>query len=130
MAGNRTSISAGIIVGKLLAEDPDVSSMVTTVFPVAVAKAKLPYVGYRCRETEVTAVKAPGAPDTVLMEVPCFAAQYMESVRLAEAVRAALDFRQAETEGIRMRKCMFAGREEIYEHEAYVQVLLFRVDIR
>lgn len=130
MAGNKTSISSGIIVGKILMEDPEVSSMVTKVFPVVVDEATLPYVAYRCVATEVTDTKCSGSPDTAVIEVGCFAATYGESVRLAESVRAALDMKTAEADGIRMRKSQFSGRKEGSEGDAYVQNLVFRVDIR
>lgn len=129
MAGNKTSISAGLIIGKILSEDVTVSSMATKVFPVVVDEAKLPYVVYRCAKTEVMPIKGLGAPDEAMIEVLCMAEDYGGSVELAEAVRNALDFRAAEIPGLRMRKSSFAGREELYENDAYIQALLFRVQI-
>ena len=70
----------------------------------------------------------PGA-DTVTMEVVCYTAQYAEGVELAEAARAALDYRQGELDGIRMRSCILVDSEEGYEDDAYVQQLVFQVKI-
>ncbi len=129
MGVNRTSLSAGVIIGKILAEDPEISSKVTKVFPVGVNEATLPYVIYRCCKAEVMPVKSPGAPDNTNIEVMCLAESYGESVELAEAVRAALDFRKGEHNGLKMRKCSFVDREETYDSNAFIQALLFSVQI-
>ena len=70
----------------------------------------------------------PGA-DTVTMEVFCYAAQYADSVELAEAVRAALDYSKGERAGLTMRSCTLVDSEELYEDDAFVQQLLFAVKI-
>lgn len=128
--GNKTSISSGLVVYKLLSEDREVSGMVTKIFPVATDKAECPYVVFRAKESEQQRVKNPIKPDdTVLLEVCCCAKEYEESVALAEAVRGALDRRRGETEGVTMRSCLFTDREETYEDDAYVQVLTFEIKV-
>ena len=43
----KTSISAGLIIGDILANDPAVKAIATEVFPVVTDEAALPYVSFR-----------------------------------------------------------------------------------
>ena len=110
--------------------DADVSRIAKKVFPVVTDKAELPYVAYRRSRLEhnPTKTRMPGA-DTVQIDVNCYAATYQESIELAEAVRAALDYAQGENDGLVMRSCTLADGEELYEDDAYIQCLTFRVQI-
>lgn len=63
------------------------------------------------------------------IEVACYAASYSDSVELAEAVRAALDRRQAEAEGLHMRCCTLIDSSEDYYDDAYIQTLVFDVKV-
>lgn len=130
MAVPKTSLSVGAIVRDILINDADVSSRVTKVFPVVTEKANLPYIAYRRSRTEHNPTKAknPGA-DTVQLDLLCFTATYGDGIELAEAVRAALDYKQAEKDGLVMRSCTFAGGEEYYEDDAYVQELSFKINV-
>lgn len=130
MAVPKTSLSVGAIVRDILMNDADVSSRVTKVFPVVTEKANLPYIAYRRSRTEHNPTKAknPGA-DTVQLDLLCFTATYGDGIELAEAVRAALDYKQAEKDGLVMRSCTFAGGEEYYEDDAYVQELSFKINV-
>lgn len=100
------------------------------IFPIVIDKAQLPYILYRRAALEHNPTKAglPGA-DTVTMEVVCYTAQYAEGVELAESVRAALDYSQGESAGVRMRSCMLTDSEEGYEDDAFMQQLVFQVKI-
>ena len=126
----KTSLSAGAIIRDILVHDADVMAIAKKVFPVVTDKAELPYVAYRRSRLEhnTTKAKNPGA-DTVQIDINCYAATYQESVELAEAVRAALDYSQGEKDGLVMRSCTLADGEEIYENDAFVQCLTFRVQI-
>ena len=126
----QTSLNAGVIIRDILINDADVSRIATKVFPVETDKATLPYVAYRRSRLEHNPTKAknPGA-DTVQIDINCYAATYQESVELAEAVRAALDYAQGEKDGLVMRSCILADGEELYEDDAYVQSLTFKVQI-
>lgn len=126
----QTSLNAGVIIRDILINDADVSRIATKVFPVVTDKATLPYVAYRRSRLEHNPTKAknPGA-DTVQIDINCYAATYQESVELAEAVRAALDYAQGEKDGLVMRSCILADGEELYEDDAYVQSLTFKVQI-
>lgn len=128
MAVNKTSLSAGEIIRAVLTSDETVMGIVTKVFPVATDEARLPYVMYRRANIEQVPSKGLGA-DTVGIEVTCYTEQYTQGVELAEAVRAALDGKQAEIDGLRMRSCVLTDSEEAWEDDAYVQQLVFTIKI-
>lgn len=128
----RTSLSAGVIVREVLLGDAGVSAITGTVVPVfsPTEPLTLPYVVYRRTKLSVRSVRqcAVGA-EGVEMEVCCYAASYSESVELAEAVRHALDHRQATAEGLTMRGCTLTDSSEEEGGDAYVQVLVFDVRV-
>lgn len=128
MAANKTSLSSGEIIRAVLTSDETVMGIVTKVFPVVTDEAKLPYVMYRRAHMEQVPTKGIGA-DTVGVEVTCYAEQYTQSVELAEAVRAALDGKQASIDGLSMRSCHLTDSEEAWEDDAYVQQLIFTIKI-
>ncbi len=125
-----TSLSAGRIICNMLLNDPNVSKHTEKIFPVATDKAILPYILYRRAALDHNPTKAgmPGA-DTVQIEVVCYTAQYIEGVELAEAVRAALDYKKGEKEGLVMRSCTLVDSDEGYEDDAFVQSLVFNIKI-
>ncbi len=124
-----TSISAGLIIGAILTEDPSISAMATQVFPVVTDEADLPYISYRVLKMENTPVKGMQTSDMLLMEVNCFSGTYAGSVGLAECVRNALDGKQRSYDNITMRSCSFEDREETWQDDAYVQRLIFMIKI-
>ncbi len=126
----KSSLSAGAIIRSILLSDKDVKKRTNKVFPIAIDNAQLPYILYRRAALQHNPTKArmPGA-DTVTMEVVCYTAKYAEGVELAEAVRAALDYKQGELDGVQMRSCTLADSEEGYEDDAYLQQLVFQVKI-
>lgn len=130
MAVNRTSLSAGEVIRAVLLEDAGVAARTNKVFPVATDSAELPYILYRRAELKPNPQKSgqPGA-DEIQMEVTCFTGRYGEGVELAEAVRAALDFTQAEQGGLVLRSCYLADSEETYQDDAFVQMLVFSIKI-
>lgn len=131
MATNKTSISLGLMVYRLLSESPAVGGMATKVFPVAASQeARLPYVVFRTVRTEQRGVSPVAkANDTAEVEVLVCAADYEEGVRLAEDVRGTLDNKTATAEGLTMRSCMMTDRSETWEDDAYVQLLTFTLRI-
>lgn len=129
MGANKTSLSAGEIIREILSSDPEVAARTNKIFPVAVDNADLPYVLYRRVQLEQVPVKDRRGADTVGIEVMCYTSQYTEGVELAEAVRAALDGRQAALDGLRMRSCFLSDSEEAWQDDAYVQQLIFTVKI-
>lgn len=130
MAANKTSLSAGSIIRDMLLRDHEVAKHTKKVFPVATDTAVLPYILYRRTSIEQNPTKAgyPGA-DTVTIEVICYTEKYGEGVELAEAVRAALDGKQGEKDGLVMRSCVLTDSEEGYDSDAYAQQLVFNVKI-
>lgn len=129
MGVNKTSLSAGEIIREILSTDPEVAARTNKIFPVAVDNADLPYVLYRRVQLEQVPVKDRRGADTVGIEIMCYTAQYTQGVELAEAVRAALDGRQVELDGLRMRSCFLSDSEEAWQDDAYVQQLIFTVKI-
>lgn len=130
MAANKTSLSAGSIIRDMLLQDHEVAKHTKKVFPVATDTAVLPYILYRRASIEQNPTKAgyPGA-DTVAIEVICYTEKYSEGVELAEAVRAALDGKQSEKDGLVMRSCVLTDSEEGYDSDAYAQQLVFNIKI-
>lgn len=129
MAVNKTSLSVGEIIYDVLTNDAEVMARANKVFPVVTDKATLPYVAYRRSRLEHNPVKGTQGADTVQIDVLCFAAKYYEGVELAEAVRQALDGKQATKDTLIMRSCTIAGGEEYYENDAYIQELSFIIKV-
>lgn len=127
MAVNKSSLSAGEIIRAVLVEDPEVAARTTKVYPVVADEAKLPYVVYRRTQLEQDATKGRRGADTIGIEVLCYTEQYTPGVELAEAVRDALDGKQAEVDGLVMRSCHLSDSEEAWQDDAYVQQLVFTV---
>lgn len=126
----RTSLSAGLIIRKLLTESEAVTRHTRKIFPVATDTAKLPYILYRRASLEQSPTKAglPGA-DTVEIEVNVYTEAYAEGVELAEAVRAALDHATGQAGGVTMCSCLLTGGEEGWEDDACVQSMTFTLKI-
>lgn len=126
----RTIISAGIAIRQLLTQSAAVKSLTHQVFPVVVDEAVLPYVVYRRASLTQVAVKGCAGAAQAQVEVACFAATYAESVRLAEAVNAALDGqRLALPDGLTLRSCRYVDGEEGWQDDAYMQRLVYDVRI-
>lgn len=130
MAASKTSLSAGEVIRAALLDDKDVMARVNKIFPVVTDNAELPYIVYRRAGFEQNPQKAgtPGA-DSIQLEVLCFTARYTEGVELAEAVRAALDHTIITHDGLRLRACTLTDSEEAYQDDAFVQQLVFTVNI-
>lgn len=129
MAVNKTSLSVGEIIYDVLTNDAEVMARANKVFPVVTDKATLPYVAYRRSRLEHNPAKGTQGADTVQIDVLCFAAKYGDGVQLAEAVRQALDSKQATKDTLIMRSCTIAGGEEYYENDAYIQELNFTIKV-
>jgi hypothetical protein len=129
MAQSKSSLSAGEIIRAVLTQDEAVSALTTKVFPVVADEARLPYIVYRRSPFEQTPLKSTHNADTVGIEVLCFTEQYTQGVALAEAVRAALDGKQAESDGLVMRSCYLTDSEEAWQDDAFVQQLVFTIKI-
>lgn len=131
-----TSLSVGLLLRELLASDEAVASIATKIYPVvAEADAKLPYVCYRRANFDRQAAKGPGqGADVVAAEVLCYGKTYAESVELAEAVRGALDHRQAsytdaQDRTLVARSIDLEGSEEGWDDDAFAQSLVFTVRV-
>lgn len=134
----KTSLSAGDIIGQMLSEDPEVLSRAKRLWPVvADEEAIKPYIIYRRSSMEMQPQKNVMGAETVNVEVQCYADTYEDSVELAEAVKRCLDHQQCtieyqdgeETKTLTMRSCTLVNSSETWEHDAYAQGLLFNIKI-
>lgn len=127
----KTSISARYIIAAILGNDEALQGLgITDVFPTVLEKeAILPYISYQRTGMSQQAVKTGQGADAAQITVNCYAAEYEESLLIAEAVRAALDGRQATYEDMRMRSCTLEGSSEEWADDAYIQELVFNVKI-
>lgn len=129
-ANKKTSLSAGSIIRDILLKDAEVKKRTNKIFPVATDTAVLPYILYRRVSMGQNPTKAGGhGADTVTIEIVCYTEKYSDGVELAEAVRAALDGKQGEKDGLVMRSCILTDSEEGYDSDAYAQQLVFNIKI-
>lgn len=126
---NKTSLSAGIIIGAILDEKIVRTGLATKVFPVVVDQATLPYICYLRTDFVPRSVKDGTGSDTVMIGVECYTAGYSDGVRLAEAVREALDHQSVRYGDLTMRSCTLSKSSESYANDAYVQTLIFNIKI-
>lgn len=126
---NKSILSAGRIISHVLKTNTEVCSRVSDVFPIASNKATLPYVYYRRVGFSHNPQKVGRGADTVVIQVVCCTADYESSVELAEAVRNALDYQQAELDGQVMRSCVLTDSDETWSDDAFVQNLIFTIKI-
>lgn len=129
-----TSLSAGLLIYDVLSKDTGVKAVSNKVFPVVSEDgATLPYICYRRGGSDSLAVKNLAGADTITVEVLCYSSDYAGGVRMAEAVRAALDGAQAtysSTEGsLVARSIRLIDSEEGFQDDAYVQALTFSMKI-
>lgn len=120
-------MSIGRILRGLLLEDEGVAAITSHVFPVWTDTALLPYVVYYREKLDTAAVKTGHTPLTAIVSVECLAADYDESLALAEAVREALDNRTASDGTLTMRSCHIINAEEGWRDDAYIQKLTFEI---
>lgn len=128
-------LSAGLAVWEKLNSDETVMAIARKVFPViATSGALLPYVCYRRTSLADTSVKGDVGADAINLTVDCYAADYDVSVRLAEAVRAALEgesFLYSDDDGgyLSVRSARLVDSTEDWVADAYVQSLVFEIRI-
>ena len=127
----RSSISAGLLVYKLLDDSKVVKERSTTIFPVCITddEAQLPYVVFRFASQDPEQVKPKGGPDTCTLVVDCLGDTYGDAVNLAEAVRYTLDDAECAVDGLELSGCVMTDREEFWESDAYVERLIFTITI-
>lgn len=125
----RTTISAGLMIYRLISGNKELSAKITKVFPVAVEEATLPYIVYRRTDGDYTPVKDSEGADSSMVEVMCCAEDYDGAVDLAELTRKALDRKKAISPDMEMRSCRYVKSEDLFEDDAYVVRMIFKVSI-
>ena len=129
MDANKSSLSVGEIIRSVLLNDADVTHRTSKVFPVVAFDARLPYIVYRRAQMEQNPIKTGRGADMVTIEVLVYTEQYTDGVELAEAVRSALDGKQAEQDGLVMRSCTLVDSEEAWQDDAFIQQLMFNIKL-
>lgn len=90
----RTSLSIGILITAFLRKSDELKKLTTGFYPVYAPKgAKLPLLVFNQDQAEGEAVKSVGGSDRLTLTVGCCSRTYEEAVRMAEAVRDALEGR-------------------------------------
>lgn len=117
----------GDLIRDILLDSPDVAAITTKVFPLMRDKATLPYINYRRASISTRPVIEGSAADTITFELQCCAKDHDQSLRLASAVREALDGIQAEGHGLRIRRSLLIDAAEFFTGDAFVQQLSFSV---
>ena len=130
-----TSLSSGLLINELLSNDEGVMGVTNQVFPiVSEPGAKLPYICYRRGSNEDRAVKTLAGADTAVIEVLCYADNDAHSVRMAEAVRKAMDgvsyrYEDDGEQSLVARSIQMTDAEEGWNDDADMQSLVFTVKI-
>lgn len=124
-----SSISVGSIIRDVLVNSEDVTAITENIFPVATDTAELPYIFYRVGNVTHDPSKDMAGADTVQVEVTCCADSYAGCVDLAEAVRCALDYCQAEDDNLVMRSCIMAGYSQAWSDDAHIGSMTFNVKV-
>lgn len=131
MQANKSSLSVGEIIRELLLSSEDVAAITRHIFPVMIqTSAELPYIVYSRTGLNARSVKEHRSSDEVEVEVACYTGRYDEGIRLAEAVRAAIDGCQAEYGDLFMSKCILTSASEGYSADAFVQYLVFNIKVQ
>ena len=123
----KTELSAGQAIYAMLSEA--LGEKVTKVFPVAAYDATLPYIVYGRTRLENTSAKG-GNSAHAIMSVDVYAADYAESVEIAEKVRETLDLTHSKEVGdMHVRFCRLYDASETWIADAYCQSLSFDIAI-
>lgn len=130
MDAPKTSLSAGDLVRSVLLEDEAVTAITRKIFPLATDTAVLPYVLYRRTALDAVPTKAGESSDTVRLEIVCYAADYDQSLRLAEAVRGALDYYNLHDESMAISGMRLVDSSEEWASDAYAQILEFELNVK
>lgn len=132
MAVSKTSLSAGELIKEILLEDPEVSVRCNDdIFPVFTNSVKLPCILYRRAGLSPRPQKSSSVTDDIAIEVMCITEHYLEGIELAEAVRAALDQKSATSNDgtLTMSLCTLESSEESWQDDAYIQQMIFNIQI-
>lgn len=119
---NKTSLSAGRVVARLIENGCGGYPVYPCISPV---EATLPYIVYFRTGLETASHKPQGVADTCEIAVRCYAAEYDESVAMAEDVRESIEGMQGTTEGLRLRCAELKTSTECWADDAYCQQLSF-----
>lgn len=128
---NRTSLSAGMAIRAALLADPAVYAITRLVEPIEVpAETQMPYIVYKRTSLGYDPVKGAPGPDTAYVDILCIAADYGQSVEMAESVRRALDGKTVTlNDGYTLRRITFSDADEGRDDCAFIQSLSFAITV-
>lgn len=118
-----TSLSVGKIVYKVLTDC--LGDKVTKIFPIYASNASLPYVAYRQSGMNETFVKNGIGPDVAIVEVAVFASSYDEMNELSEEIRAFVDNKRFNADGLEVRCVTLIDAREQWADDAYIKTMVY-----
>lgn len=124
-----SSLSVGKAIRHLLLQDKEVTSITKKIFPIAIDQVQMPYILYRRAGMVTAPTKSNAGTDTAIMEVVCCAANYTQSIDLAERVRNALEYKRVLLQNINIRCCILTDSEEGFEGDVFYQRLTFNITV-
>jgi len=124
------SLSIGLHVKQKLCSSSGLASLVANrIYPLIAPEgvASFPYVFFDTSTNEPTFCKTGVAEDNHSIIVTCVAKGYEESLRIAEAVRDALDFEDSDQTSFEVTQCHFISRTEDFvpDMRVFTQSLTF-----
>lgn len=125
---NDMSIMLGKLIYRLLSSDDQLSQMVTPkkIFPlVANADTTYPFIVYARTSLRVDYCKEGISENSVDFQVVAVSDNYVESLEVANRVRAILELLRYKDETIYISECKLSSVSEEYMEDAFIQRLTF-----
>ena len=126
------SILIGKYIYKLLTEDEVLAQIVTPkkIFPlVANAETTYPFIVYARTGLNVAYCKDGVTENTVEMQVIAVSDKYVESLEVANQIRRILELKRFKDEDVFIRDCRLSSVYEEYIENAFVQKMIFTINI-
>lgn len=126
------SLLIGKYIYKLLSEDEVLTQIVTPkkIFPlVANAETTYPFIVYARTGLNVAYCKDGVTENTVEMQVIAVSDKYVESLEVANQIRRILELKRFKDEDVFIRDCRLSSVYEEYIENAFVQKMIFTINI-
>lgn len=126
------SLLIGKYIYKLLSEDEVLTQIVTPkkIFPlVANAETTYPFIVYARTGLNVAYCKDCVTENTVEMQVIAVSDKYVESLEVANQIRRILELKRFKDEDVFIRDCRLSSVYEEYIENAFVQKMIFTINI-
>lgn len=126
------SLLIGKYIYKLLSEDEVLTQIVTPkkIFPlVANAETTYPFIVYARTGLNVAYCKDGVTENTVEMQVIAVSDKYVESLEVANQIRRILELKRFKDGDVFIRDCRLSSVYEEYIENAFVQKMIFTINI-